>query len=464
MKKYLFIFGLVGTALFTACSSADDLVADIPSQGLSEEEKAMIIEAGQDSDVPITLGTVANSRAMTRTPIEPETGTTLFTTPANQYLGVFCLAQGKQAGAPSIVPDDGNILWNSSDYAMWLNNIPAKVLKHNAGDASPITGGDAQNYSYVQFMKDDFSGTKFYYYPFGNWYYYDFYAYYPRQASGNVWVGQGRVVVSYTITGKEDIIWARAIGGTSVTDPVTSNSVKSYSAKYMRLSKEDLDRNGSPDHTEFEVVPGLAFDHKLTQFVFSVKPHFKDRVELNTKGYRVTKMEVIDVYNQLELYAADKTGGDHGALKIKNLSTTDSILVRNTDGSADLDDTPDSVIVATNGDAAATDVAGITTKEIGYALLPTSDMLTAAGYTNQYMVSIEMDQKDEAGRYPEDDGYSGNDVPNTVVTLPLPTGGKYEAGKKYNITLEIYSPTNIQATATLAGWGDPVVIPAIPVE
>ena len=65
-----------------------------------------------------------------------------------------------------------------------------------------------------------------------------------------------------------------------------------------------------------------------------------------------------------------------------------------------------------------------------------------------------MEQKDEAGKYPGEDGYSGNEVPNTVITLPLPTNGKFEAGKKYNITLEIYNPTNIQATATLAGWTD----------
>ena len=161
MNKYLFIIGFAGMALFSACSTSDELAADIPipSPGLTEEEKALIVEAGKDSDVPITLGSVANSRAMTRTPIEPEIGTTLFTTPANQYLGVFCLAQGKQAGAPSLVPNDANILWNSSEYAKWLDNVPAKVLKHTAGDASPITGGDAQNYSYVQFMKDDLSGV-----------------------------------------------------------------------------------------------------------------------------------------------------------------------------------------------------------------------------------------------------------------------------------------------------------------
>ena len=166
MKKYLFIFGLVGTALFTACSTSDELAADIPipSPGLTEEEKALIVEAGKDSDVPITLGSVANSRATTRTPIDSDDGTDLFeiTGSNDQYLGVFCLAQGKQAGAPSLVPDNANILWNSSEYAKWLDNVPAIVLKHNAGDASPITGGDAQNYSYVQFMKDDLSDTKVY--------------------------------------------------------------------------------------------------------------------------------------------------------------------------------------------------------------------------------------------------------------------------------------------------------------
>lgn len=446
MKKYLFILGLAGMALFTACSTADDLVADIPSTDLTEEEKAMIVEAGLDSDVPITLGSAGSSRATTRTPIDSDVDN-LFVTPDGQYLGVFCLAQGKQAGAPSLVPDGSSILWNSSDYAMWLNNIPAKVLKHDASTDSPIDGGYDYPYSYVQFMKDDCSSTKAYYYPFGNWYYYDFYAYYPRKVGGDVWVGQGRVTVSYTITGKEDIIWAHAVGGNEIGTPV----VKSYSAKYIRLKKEEV-----PGTTDYAVVPGLSFNHKLAQLVFSVKPHFEDRVALKDKGYRLTKMEVMNVYNQLELWVADKTGGDNGALKIKTLSNTDDIQVCKTDGT---DDPHTTIDVSTDTDVAAGDAASITPKVVGYALLPTSEMLTAAGYTNQYMVSIEMEQKDEAGKYPGDDGYSGNEVPNTVITLPLPTGG-FEAGKKYNITLEIYSPTNIQATATLVGWVDGYANPA----
>ena len=450
MKKYLFILGLVGTALLTACSTADDLVADIPSTDLTEEEKAMIVEAGLDSDVPITLGSAGSSRATTRTTIDSE-GDSLFVTPNGQYLGVFCLAQGKQVGAPSFVPDGSSILWNSSDYAMWLNNIPAKVLKHEASTDSPIDGGYDYPYSYVQFMKDDCSSTKAYYYPFGNWYYYDFFAYYPR-VDGNVWVGQGRVTVNYTITGKEDIIWARAAGGTSITDSVTDNTVNSYSAKYIRLKKEEV-----PGTKDYAVVPGLSFNHKLAQLVFSVKPHFKDSLQLKEKGYRVTKLEVIDVYNQLELWVADKTGGDHGALKIKPLSTIDSIQVRKTDGS---DATHDSIDVVSDNPTGIPDAEHITPKEVGYALLPTSAMLTAAGYTNQYMVNIEMEQKDDEGKYP------GDEVPNTVITLPLPTNG-FEAGKKYNITLEIYSPTNIQAKATLAGWVDGYANPedgVIPVD
>ena len=447
MKKYLFILGLVCTALLTACSTADDLVADIPSQGLTEEEKAMIVEAGQDSDVPITLGT-ETERGMTRAPLDPyDNATKIFETPTGQYIGVFCLASGKQTGAPDFVPDGStnSIYWNTHDYATWLDNVPAKVEKYDAG-TGPLS--EATNaYSYVSFL-DSISlpteRSKVYYYPFGNWYHYDFFAYYPRQAKRNVWVGQGRVVVDFTIDGSQDIIVGKALG--SAKAPI--NGVNAYSAKYMRLAGT-------------ENIPNLEFtDHKLTQLVFSIKPHFGDASDLKDKGYRLTGMKIIDVYNQLELYAAER-GGQNGTLRIKNLSGTSDIPVRKTDGT----DVPaSSIIVSTDDDVAAVDAEHITSKPVGYAMVPTSDMLTTASKTNQYLVSIEMEQKDETGKYPGEDGYSGNPVPNTVVTLPLPEGGKYEAGKKYSITLEIYNPTNIQATATLVGWGDPVVIPAIPVE
>ena len=441
MKKYLFIFGLVGTALFTACSSADDLVADIPSQGLTEEEKAMIVEAGQDSDVPITIGSVGSNRAITRKPIDSGTGDLFEITGTDgQYLGVFCLAQGVQAGAPDIdaIPDtDADVKWNGTcQHANWMENIPAKVLKHNASSDSPIDGGYSVDYSYVQFMKDDLSGTKVYYYPFGNWYYYDFFAYYPRQASVSTIAKSSSV--DFTITGKEDIIWAHAAGGATVTDPVTSNSVKSYSAKYMRLSKEDLDGNGSPDHTEFEVVPGLAFEHKLTQFVFSIKPHDTDAAQLFAKGFALTGMSLQNVYHKLRLIVASKaeeTGNVAGTLSIFDTSASTGladIQVSNpTDDSDPFGGGSTTIPVAnTAGDTS--------TKLVGYALVPSSDLIADKAH-NAYMVSISLSQT------------SGDPVPDTVIPLTPPAGG-FLAGHKYNITLEIYSPTNIQATATLTGW------------
>ena len=393
----------------------------------------MIIEAGQDSDVPITLGTVASSRAMTRTPIEPEIGTTLFTTPANQYLGVFCLAQGVQAGAPDIdaIPDtDADVKWNGTcQHANWMENIPAKVLKHNASSDSPIDGGYSVDYSYVQFMKDDLSGTKVYYYPFGNWYYYDFFAYYPRQASVSTIAKSSSV--DFTITGKEDIIWAHAAGGTSVADPVTTNVVKSYSAKYMRLNKE-------AGEDEIDIVPGLQFNHLLTQFVFSVKPHNTDAAQLFAKGFALTGMSLQNVYHKLRLIVASKaeeTGNVAGTLSIFDTSASTGLadiqVSDPTDDSDPFDGGSTTIPVANAAD-------DTTVKTVGYALVPSSALIADKAH-NTYMVSISLSQN------------TGDPVPDTVIPLTPPTGG-FLAGHKYNITLEIYSPTNIQATATLTGW------------
>ena len=94
MNKYLFILGLVGIAFLSGCTS-DDL-AMVPSL---EEERALIVEASQDSDVPITLG-IASSRGYTRAPINPsdvEGGYGNFETEPDRYLGVFCLSTGIQS-------------------------------------------------------------------------------------------------------------------------------------------------------------------------------------------------------------------------------------------------------------------------------------------------------------------------------------------------------------------------------
>ena len=94
MNKYLFILGIVGTALLTACSS-DDLTTVL----LPEEERTLVVEAGKDSDVPITLG-VSSSRGFTRAVVNPDASGN-FKTEEGKYLGVFCLATDIQSNVDS---------------------------------------------------------------------------------------------------------------------------------------------------------------------------------------------------------------------------------------------------------------------------------------------------------------------------------------------------------------------------
>lgn len=441
MKKYLFIIGLVGTALFTACSSADDLVADIPSQGLTEEEKAMILEAGKDSDVPITLGSVGSNRAITRKPIDSGTGDLFeITGEDGRYLGVFCLARGKQVDAPnisSIPATDSDIKWVNSAYARWLDNTPAKVVKKAAAGTIPA-------YSDVVFMNDGMTEEQIRYYPFGNWYYYNFYAYYPRVSAAspkNPRQFDDLIVADYTITGKEDIIYSKAIAtaGEYVDyDPdnnnATNNSIRvnAYSSKYFRLKNKD-----KSDLEKFNNLPEFTFSHKLTQLFFQIKAaSVDDAKNLNTRNIKLKRLTIKDCYNQLVLVVASKRDG-----------YTDGDLLLYTTGSSGRGDV--NVWTNVDGDPFASSLAIVTNntdvspKDIGYAMVPPSAVISGNGEYSKYKIHLEM----------EPEG-----VPSTDIVLD----NTFEAGKKYTITIDVYAPEEIHAKATLTGWSDQTIDP-IPV-
>ena len=108
MRQYLFILGLVGTALFTACSTADDLISEDPNGTPLDDqatETALIAEASQNSDVSIAL-VAGQSRGSTRAPLNStevdDEGYGNFTTEDGRYIGVFCLATGTQNGVSNI--------------------------------------------------------------------------------------------------------------------------------------------------------------------------------------------------------------------------------------------------------------------------------------------------------------------------------------------------------------------------
>ena len=431
MNKYLFIIGFAGMALFTACSTADDLVSEKPIETPPVEEpkeNALIAEASQNSEVPITIGFSGNSRATTRSPLN-ESDFKI----AGGGLGVYCLAAGKQTDAPSSVPNDIN--WKDDPLATWLDNVPANVSNEGVGD-NPIAGG-ASTYNFVEFRKfSPTSGPMIRYYPFGNWYNYDFYAYYPRVAPANTsFSDTGKACFAELpetrLNGKMDIIWAHA----SSDDEI--EGVKAYSSKYIRLKKV----NGASD---YGIAPTFEFNHLLSQFVFSIKPHEGDEAELFSNGFAVSGLKFTGIPTKLQLVVAS-IEDSHKSGDFEKLETPviGDINVWDVDTDADPFDGGSTIPVATS----ETDQS---LKTVGYAMVPPSKTLNGTDLVDEHKIILEI--KPNSG-----------DAIQSEITLISPDEDGFVSGHKYNITIEIYSPTNIQAKATLAGWGDPVNLPTIPV-
>ena len=439
MNKYLFIIGFAGMALFSACSTSDELSSDIPipSPGLTEEEKALIIEAGKDSDVPITLGSVANSRAATRSPLE----STPFQIPDGK-LSVYCLATDIQAGAPNISAIPGSkedIKWDGSvTFANWLVNQPAIVSYWNGSGDSPIPGGSSA-YSYIQFWKG--SAVKERYYPFGNWYSYDFFAYYPRVGNDDTSYSESgkACFANISIDGSKDVIWAHASGAEKTAqESSTSPIVKAYSSKYIRLKKAES--------SEIDIVPEFEFKHLLSQFVFTIKPHPGDEKELHDKGFAVKGLKFTEIPTQLQLVVASKEENSHKSGDFEDLETpvTGNIQVWTEGTDADPFAGSSTILVATSE-------SDQTLKNVGYAMVPPSKTINGTALVDEHTVTLEMKQT------------SGDAVPNTVVTLPPPAGG-FLPGKIYHMEIEIFNPTKIQAKATLVGWEDVALPTVVPVH
>jgi hypothetical protein len=89
-------------------------------------------------------------------------------------------------------------------------------------------------------------------------------------------------------------------------------------------------------------------------------------------------------------------------------------------------------------------------------MVPPSKTLNGTNLVDEHKIILEI--KPTSG-----------DAIQSEITLISPddngdsTADGFLSGRKYNITIEIYSPTKIQAKATLAGWASPVDLPPIPV-
>lgn len=425
MNKFKFILSLAGIALLTSCGS-DELAVD-NSKISPEEERALVIEAGQDSEIPIMFGAIGSSgHAATRAPIE-SADAHLFSTPANTYMGVYCLAMGKQVESQminEILPATSSAInWTSHQYVKWLDNIPAIVHKYEASDVSPYSG---TAYSEVQFMTNIATTPtrKYYYYPFGNWYRYNFYAYYPRVETPII--DASNVYADYIITGKEDIIQGVA---SSTDNTYSTNNALPYCAKYFRLKN-----NGSLT-TAFNDLPTLNLQHKLAKIVLVIKAHNAEHAAaLTARNVELTGVTISGVYKDLRLCVASKasTNNSTGQLaKKSNAVSGDLSIWKVADDSDPFSD---------GGNPITIPVAEAETT-VGYAMLPPTSLL---GTNERYMIKLEMQQ----------DG--GDPLPDFPVVLENTdrSGMTLEAGHSYTIKFDIYSPSEIYVKATLTDWVD----------
>lgn len=506
MRQYLFILGLVGTALFTACSTVDDMASEDPIV-TPPDDQTSIAEARQDSDVPITLG-VGLSRGYTRaaiggesddptpTPVSFSTETDDPGTPENEarYLGVFCLATDYQESYATNHPIENN----------WTDDDDTGVIVRMKNVAATVSGGN------VSF------NDHYYYYPISNWMKYNFYAYYPRQEETVNIDGEDKKTISfsnnqvlekyYEIDGSQDIIWGIAHPESAVA--VASSSAKNaapYSAKYIRMKKAE---EALGEASEDDYLPKLTFKHKLVQFRFFVKAaNATARTDLMSKNMQVTDMFINNAIYRLSLVVANKADeSKNGLLRMMSTIKTKKLGIKLNAKDFDRFDQ--------NGDGTADNPLPIKNDAVNVALYPETTVTaeTAAAYNAHLSGAVSAgsnapaDFETRVGHAPVDQaaltaeeaadynatldgavhagdengsvGYillappsvsndanfkyslvvkvqytagSGIDTNSVAVSLDPPAEG-FKEGKIYNIIVNVQSPENITAKAVLDEW------------
>ena len=456
MKKYLFILGIVGTALFTACSTADDLVSEKPNETPPVEEPketAIIVEASQDSEEPITLG-IGQSRGYTRTPLNSTEvdveGYGNFTTEDGRYIGVFCLATGTQTGVSNIPTAVASNHWSADDNGQLggllvkLKDVPAKVT--NSGST----------YSF-KFWRITGDKEEHYYYPMGNLMKYNFYAYYPQTNSSSInieEIGEAEnqkskvEVTGYEIDGSQDLIWG--MSDQEHATPVAASGADPYCAKYFRLAREAA---GGGDISAY--YPEFKFNHQLVQFNFFVKAATDDAfTALTATKAKITDMYIDNAIYKLKFCVASQADGFNDCQLTKDgdlaaVTTQLGIKKRLTN---------DNVFSGSYNQwvKEANDVVSpqtVSNGYVGYIMLPSPNVNVTGDPSFKYRLVMKMIY----------DGSPGSDEVSIELTPPLVPGTgtdpvtnpeRYEflANHSYNIIVRVVSPEEIFATAVLQEW------------
>lgn len=373
MKKQFLFMSLAAAAMLSSCSTDEEA-----------GPAAYAPHPQGDSEVAIRLA----SGPATRASIESDEDG-LFEVDG---LGLFALAREVVADNPDAVLP---IAWNyepadTKTYSVLLDNV----------EANAVIEGGVTNILFADGVVR--------YYPMANWYRYGFCGYYPR--TENITKEATRCVANITISGKEDVIYGRAVN--DVDD-------YAYSARYFR------------QEGNVNVVPQMQFDHKLMRVTFSAVPGPDLEAGAsyeNAKQMTVQSVRVMGVPTEGQLVLADLEDPEQ-----------DGQLIFSWDGGGSdlyLCDSIDAVLDPEKYFMEVTEEGEPVEKVIGQGImLPVPE----DGY--KYRVAVTL--QDSEGtvyecEYPQE--------------LRLPEGTQFEAGKSYNVRMTINGPKAVTLSAKLTQW------------
>lgn len=355
---------------------------------------------------------------------------------SNDRMGMFCLAARKTdvksadaADAPSwgeavVLPPTHPEYAGSTNGRYW-SNIRCAIQPD----------GGFYHIVPTEYKDDEETLQDYYrYYPITSLYGYDFYGYYPYQEDGNVNYSSELVTVNMSINGHEDIIYGKsedidaAYAASLTDDPALQETLMAsyYSARFFR--KHPLKADGA----------NLKLEHKLARFRFFVYPG-PDKESAAIKTYDgalnldVTGVRLLDQPCHLNLVVASKNDKSrNGELTIFNGDTKDFTLLHK-DGTLLEDDTFVPLKTQINAD-------GVTipdTTQLGDCI-----MFLPGG--NKHLISVSLANLTTGEDYI-------SEIP-TVISLKESTGKTFEAGKTYNVYLQISGIKEISLSAELAEW------------
>lgn len=378
MKKNL-LLAMLAVGLLASCSSGLDEVTDSTSPTNPENTN------GNDNEqMEIRLG---NGGLVTTTFSRAAIG-------PNEWIGteVGVFGLNKQVNANWTDNSTTNTATDNLDCI--INGVRGTIEDNATAGASP------QGISF---------GANKYYYPRVSTKNYSFYGYHPYVAPTNdkVQIATDQITCRYVITGKEDILWGKA-----VASPATGTDGKQYdgynAAFFRKFGTKPTD-------------PNIAFNHLLSKITFTLVKGADYKVD--NSGVTEIKLTSVPKNGDLVIASANVANSE-GTISWVGTTVNNGTVTMN----------PNPVVDNITDISAFQNVTPLTMDDATTKIdVPNSAVMLPSGLA-EYQLSVTL-----------------NGSPTTLTIKPK-NGGNFLPGYAYNVALTINGPMEVHVTATLTDW------------